>query len=296
MDRHLSPLSRRVFARASSLALLFGLTAAVSFLGIASRRAVGADGDLEIIESKGSFESQGKTIGIDRFEPKAPGKYPAVLIVHGATGLALGGPWFRDSALLLARRGYVAHVVHYFDLTDTKVANIPTMRKHFPVWMRALADGVSNARRQPNVDEDRVGLLGFSLGSYLSLSLAMYDYRVLAIVENFGGLPDVLIPDVKTLPPTLILHGDADLVVPVAEAKVLEELYQKKKIHHEICIYPGQGHGFVGETGVDAGRRMLAFFEVHLKAAQIGSTRRETAAVPDVNLFAEAMQKVGRAK
>ena len=70
----------------------------------------------------------GKAITVDRFEPKLPGRYPAVLVIHGAGGTTIGGPWFRESARMLARRGYVAHVVHYFDLTGTRVADMPTMR------------------------------------------------------------------------------------------------------------------------------------------------------------------------
>ena len=245
---------------------------------------------------KGSFESQGKTIAIERYEPKAPGRYPAVLVVHGAGGMTIGGPWFRESARMLARRGYVAHVVHYFDLTGTRVADLPAMRKHFPAWMKVLADGVANASRQPNVDPKRVGLLGFSLGSYLSLSLSVYDPRVLAVVEYFGGLPDELLMDVKSLPPVLILHGEVDPVVPVAQAKALETLCKDKKIPYEICLYPGQGHGFLGEPGRDASRRTLAFFDTHVKNAP-AITRAallvETAAVPNREVIAVSGEKAG---
>jgi carboxymethylenebutenolidase len=233
----------------------------------------------EVVESRGSFESQGKTIAIERFEPKGPGKYPAVLVVHGAGGMTIGGPLFREASRRLARQGYVAHVVHYFDLTGTRIADMSTMKEHFPAWMRVVADGITNVAKQPNVDGRRVGLLGFSLGSYLSLSLSVYDARVLAIVEYFGGLPEPLRKEVKSLPPTLILHGDADAVVPVAEAKALETLFKEKKVAHEVRIYPGQGHGFHGDPHEDALRRCLAFFDAHVKAAD-SSRPRATSAVP----------------
>jgi|GEM_PF-604815 carboxymethylenebutenolidase len=241
---------------------------------------------LDVVESKGSYESQGKTISIETYEPKAPGKYPAVLVIHGAGGMTIGGPLFRESARLLAKRGYVAHIVHYFDLTGTKIADLPTMKANFPAWMKAVADGVTNVSKQKNVDPDRVGLLGFSLGSYLSLSLSMYDPRVLAVVEYFGGLPDVLVKDVKTLPPTLILHGDADRIVPVSEAKALEKLFQEKKVPYEVCIYQGQGHGFLGEPGLDAIRRSLAFFDKHVKSARPAAPKRATSAVPSPETYA----------
>ncbi len=113
-------------------------------------------GESEILETRGSYESQGKSITIERFEPKTPGKYPAVLVVHGSGGMTIGGPWFRDSARHLAKNGYVAHVVHYFDLTGTKIADLSTMKTHFPAWMTVLADGLTRSfeatqcRRQPS--------------------------------------------------------------------------------------------------------------------------------------------------
>jgi carboxymethylenebutenolidase len=238
--------------------------------------APGSGSESEIVEAKGSYESQGKTIAIERFEPKGSGKYPAVLVLHGSGGMAIGGPWFRDSARALARRGYVAHVVHYFDLSGTKLADLPTMKEHFPGWIMAVADGVSNVVKQPNVDRERVGLLGFSLGGYLSLSAAVFDPRVSAVVEYFGGLPEPLVKEVKSLPPTLILHGDADPIVPVTEARALEKLFKEKNVPYELQIYAGQGHGFFGETGRDALKRALAFFDKHVKHAP-APTRHEVA-------------------
>lgn len=289
------PRRRGVPLRALSLALLLALGA--PFLAPSScRPAVAADAALEIVESRGSFESQGKTIAIERYEPKAPGRYPAVLVVHGAGGMTIGGPWFRESARMLARQGYVAHVVHYFDLTGTQIADLPAMKAHFAGWMKVLADGIANASRQPNVDPKRVGLLGFSLGSYLSLSLSMYDPRVSAVVEYFGGFPDILVKDVKTLPPVLILHGEVDPVVPVAQAKALEALCKDRKIPYEIQLYPGQGHGFLGEPGRDASRRTLAFFDTHVKNAPAALRVRETTAVPDRDVITVSGEKAGGGK
>lgn len=290
MDR--PPFGRRrlVSSRGAHRLSLLALSAAWTLLGTSGSPALGAEAtatvaaDQDVVEMKGSFESQGKTIAIERYEPKGPGKYPAVLVVHGAGGMTVGGPWFRDAARALARRGYVAHLVHYFDLTGTRLADPQAMKTHFAAWMRVLADGVTNASRQPNVDPGRVGLLGFSLGSYLSVSLSVYDPRVSAVVEYFGGLPDALAGQVKTLPPILILHGDADPVVPVAQGKALERICKENGAVHEVCIYPGQGHGFLGETGHDATRRTLAFFDAHLKHAPAHRTR-ETAAVPNLETF-----------
>ena len=222
----------------------------------------------EIVESKTSYESKDKTIAVERFEPKAPGKYPAVVVLHGAGGMRPEGfGWaFREYAKHLARQGYVTHVIHYFDRTGHEVVLDPkVMREHFAAWMETVADGVTHLSKQPNVDPKRIGLLGFSLGAYLSLSLATLDERVRAVVEYFGGLPEDLAKGLKRMPPTLILHGDADSIVPVKEARALERLFQEKQVPFEIKIYPGQGHGFIGKEGTDALTRATAFFDKHVK-------------------------------
>jgi carboxymethylenebutenolidase len=220
-----------------------------------------------VVESTGSFVSQGKTIGVEKFEPKEGGKHPAILILHGAGGMEIGGPEFREFARELARRGYVAQIVHYFDRTGTRRADGPAIGRSFSSWMLTIGDALTEVSKQSNVDPGRIGLLGFSLGSYLSLSVASQDRRVSAVVEYFGGLPDPFTWNLKRFPPTLILHGDADPVVPVAEARKLERLFREKNLPFEIRVYAGQGHRFTGEDDKDAYLRSLAFFDKHVRGA-----------------------------
>jgi carboxymethylenebutenolidase len=221
--------------------------------------------DAEIRETNGAFESQGKTITVEKFEPRSSGRHPTILILHGAGGMEIGGPEFREFARELARRGYVAHIVHYFDQTGDVRADAQAIGRSFSTWMITIGDALTAVAKQENVDPGRLGLLGFSLGSYLSLSVASHDRRVSAVVEYFGGLPELFTWNLKRFPPTLILHGDADDVVPVAEARKLEKLFGEKKFAFEIRVYPGQGHRFHGDDDKDAFRRSLRFFEKHLK-------------------------------
>ena len=64
--------------------------------------------------------------------------------------------------------------------------------------------------------------------------------------------------------PVLILHGENDAVVPVAEAYSLQRLLDEKGVPYEIKIYPGTGHGFENEVWGDAGLRTLQFLQKHL--------------------------------
>jgi dienelactone hydrolase len=172
---------------------------------------------------------------------------------------------FREAAQSLARLGYVVLLPHYFDKTGTQFANLDDDTKYFPYWMKTIADAIQFAGKQPNVDAGRIGLVGYSLGAYLSLSVASVDPDVKAVVEYFGGLPDFFAGHLKTMPPTLILHGEADHTVPVKEAFALESLFKKKSVPYEIKIYPEQGHGFAGPAATDAMQRTVAFLEKNLK-------------------------------
>ena len=139
------------------------------------------------------------------------------------------------------------------------------MKESFQPWMETVADTVGFAASRSDVDAAKIGVVGFSLGGYLSLSTATHDPRIKVIVDYFGGLPKELHARADKLPPTLILHGNADPIVSVNEARTLEGLLKTHKIAHEVKIYDGLGHGFSGETGQDAAKRALAFLDAHLK-------------------------------
>jgi carboxymethylenebutenolidase len=130
--------------------------------------------------------------------------------------------------------------------------------------MKTVWDSVSFVAREPNVDPERIGFLGFSLGAYLALASAAIDSRIKAVVEFFGGLPKEIKPFTRRLPPVLILHGELDETVPASEAYDLQKFLEKKNVPHEIKMYAGVGHGFSGEIWRDAGLRSLAFLKKHL--------------------------------
>lgn len=213
-------------------------------------------------QSQITFESGGKTIRLDCFVPNGNGRrHPAVISLYGSGG---GFAGMTEPARLLASQGFAVYILHYFDRTGTSFADKETIFRHFPIWVKTLWDAISHIEKQPHVDPDRIALLGFSLGAYLSLSDAAVDKRVRAVVEFFGGLPKEMKFFMRRLCPVLILHGDADTTVPVEEAYHLQKILEKKSIPYEIQIYPGAGHGFTGDVWRDAGMRSLAFLKKYL--------------------------------
>jgi dienelactone hydrolase len=207
--------------------------------------------------------SGGQSIAFDSFVPKAEGqRFPAVIGLHGSAG---GHASMADPADMLAAEGFPVYVLHYFDRTGTTgVADKQTAIRHFPAWGKTVWDAVSHVEERPEVDARHIGLLGFSLGAYLALSVAAVDPRVKAVVEFFGGFPKEMKFFMRRLCPTLILHGDADPTVPIEEAHHLQGLLEKKQVPYEMQIYAGAGHGFTGEVWQDARRRTLGFLQKYL--------------------------------
>jgi len=69
----------------------------------------------------------------------------------------------------------------------------------------------------------------------------------------------------KDDPPVLTLHGDQDRLVPVEQAKLLDEKMKAAGASHTLMIFEGQGHGFKGEHQQKAMDAMWDFFDQHLK-------------------------------
>jgi carboxymethylenebutenolidase len=245
-------LRLRLATIALSATMTFGLATAVE-LGT-------------ITESTETFKSRRKDVIVDVFAPSAPGKHPAAIVLHGRGGVSDSRrSGTHQAARELAQAGYVAFVPHYFgrNLPDPK--NGPKNARSHAIWTRTVLDTISFATRRDDVNPRQIGLVGFSHGSWLALSVAARDRRVSAVVEYYGGYPGWDEIDPARLPPVLILHGYADRVVPVNESDKLEAVLKEAGVPYEMHIYPGADHGFRGADREDALKRSLEFFATHVK-------------------------------
>ena len=76
-----------------ALGLLAGmLVAALAPGGMAADPPASAvESASEVAEVSETFPSHGKRVAVDRFAPKAQGRYPLVVVLHGAGGIGPGG-------------------------------------------------------------------------------------------------------------------------------------------------------------------------------------------------------------
>jgi phospholipase/carboxylesterase len=144
------------------------------------------------------------------------------------------------------------------------VAGMPNGFQWFPIpWIDGSSEeesmrGMDQAAADLNafldalmVDEDvlpeQVVLFGFSQGTMMALQVAPRREDAVAGVVAFSGRllnPEVLADEAVVRPPVLLVHGDADDVVPVQSlpqaAEALEQAGFKDVFAH---IMKGTGHG-----------------------------------------------------
>ena len=224
----------------------------------------------------GQFQSNGKPVEENHCVPTGSGPFPVVIMLHGAGPRGLGDNEMVDFCSKLAEHGYYTEFIEYYSQTEPAVVgDLAGMIRDFPTWMTEIDSGIAALKQNSAVNSKKIALMGYSLGAVLSLSYgATYPDEVQAIVEYYGSLPLLLRSSVSTMPPVLILHGEADKLVPVSEARDLDALLTKANRPHEIKIYPGAAHAF-NFPGLmiwynradadDAWNRSLNFLDTYLK-------------------------------
>ncbi len=198
------------------------------------------------------------------------------MLLHGAGGHL--DFWTSRFGPFLHEAGIALYAPHYFDRTGTGRADLATIADgvHVPQWLATVEQAVVVAAARPGVDPARIVLAGISLGGYLALAFAAQlsasadprrHHALCAVVEISGGLVEPYASQAtKNFPPTLILHGAQDTIVPASQAHALDAKLTALDVAHRTEILPGEGHWF---TPAALPRLLLAvsgFLETHLQA------------------------------
>jgi dipeptidyl aminopeptidase/acylaminoacyl peptidase len=136
-----------------------------------------------------------------------------------------GTPGARDKVLTASSR--VAAVVAFFPPTD----------------LRELV-----------VTRDKEGKL---VGKYKDFPALAFDP---AKAPACSPLDHVSVDD----PPTLLIHGDKDKLVPLEHSTRIQEAFKKTGVTSELIVIEGAAHGFMGADMARAIRETVGWFEKHL--------------------------------
>jgi dienelactone hydrolase len=227
-------------------------------------RLASSAGSNPVIVSKISLQSGGHRIRIDKYATTPMGKYPAILVLHGAGGTLLDGPEMRRVARQLAEAGNTVYLVHYFNRTGTIVALDAGMQKNFSAWLATVRDCIKFAQSDSK-NPSAVGVYGYSLGGFLALAAASDNPAVGAVVEHAGGIWNGEAGRIKHMPPVLVVHGEGDRRVPFQKyAQPLVAVLRERGATPKVRFFPGEGHVFTALAMSSVRDAAVEIFHQHL--------------------------------
>jgi acetyl esterase/lipase len=241
----------------------------------------------------------GRRPRLDLYRPRGgaipPGGRPAVVAIHGGGWRGGTKNTYGREAARLAARGYVVASVEYALSSPghpTWPDNLDDVREAVR-WLRRHA-------AEYGVDPGRIAAMGSSAGGHLAELLGTRalgdepEARVQAVVNLYGPSdlanlfrsPGAVLPlrlylgrDPKDAPesyraaspiahasagsaPTLIIHGEADMLVPVAQSRAMAERLRGAGVPARVIVVPRAGHAFgLTVLGRDLVPEIAAFLE-----------------------------------
>lgn len=217
----------------------------------------------------------------------------ALVLLHGGAWMS-GDKSDFDTAVVYFKEhlpGYAIFNVNYRLATIAGANKWPTQIND----VSSAVDFIKLRFDEFNIDKTKMVIGGASAGAHLALLHAYRnnsDQSIKAVIDLFGptdlsalyysnpqypalfniffgGSPTQFqqkyndaspyLSVTQQSPPTLIFHGSADPVVPIAQSDTLYNRLVNAGVLVERKTYPGEQHGWYGETQIDTYQRIVTF-------------------------------------
>jgi dienelactone hydrolase len=228
--------------------------------------AISGTARAEVKTQEIEYTQDGTTLqGFLAYDDAVKGKRPAVLVVHEWWG---HNAHARNAATKLAKAGYVGFALDMFG--KGKVTTHPEDAKAFvaeamkdPEVKKARFDAaLETLKKQPQVDAERIAVIGYCFGGGVALDMARAGEDLKALATFHGSLKPSGKPAEKgTFKPRAILvqTGGADPMVTKDQVNALEQEMKAAGVTVQVITYPGAKHGFTNPAADKAGVEGLAY-------------------------------------
>ena len=207
--------------------------------------------------------------------PDGEGPHPGVVVIHEAYGL---NDNIKDITRRFAEAGYVALAVDMFAGRNRAVCMARYMTGMLVGSVNRygiddLKAALTYLAKNPAVDAQRVGAIGFCMGGGFAIAWACTDSRLKAIAPFYGANPRPR-EAMSRVCPVVGSYPEKDFTAGAGRA--LEKALDRNGITRDIKIYPGAAHSFFNDAGrsydnaaaEDSWRRVLSFFGEQLSAPE----------------------------
>lgn len=215
-----------------------------------------------------------------------PGPWPGVIVVHDAFGMTDD---MQEQADWLAGAGYLALMPDLYN-GRSMVRCIKSTFAQLTAQQGPVFEQIESARRHLAGlagCTGTVGVIGYCMGGAFALLLAGRPGYSAASV-NYGPLPQNLDEVLAGACPIVASYGGRDTGLKGAPERLRPAL-QKADVIHDFLEYPNGRHAFINRIAVaspltvllkvagvgydhdsaaDAKRRILGFFDTHLRAGR----------------------------
>lgn len=114
--------------------------------------------------------------------------------------------------------------------------------------------------RLRGLDGSQLALVGFSQGTMMALHVGLRRAVPPACIVGYSGalaLPERLAGEISGKPPILMIHGDADDMLPVSRMHSAVQALGEAGLSVQWHVSPQLGHG-IDQTGLELGGRFIA--------------------------------------
>jgi carboxymethylenebutenolidase len=218
-----------------------------------------------------TFQSESRQLEGYLARPDGEGLFPGIVVIHEAYGLNEN---MKDITRRFADQGYVALAVDLFAGRNRAICMFRFMSNLLLNSLQSntitdLKASLTFLSEQPDVDNARLGAVGYCLGGSFAIAWACTDDRLKAIAPYYAVNPRPL-EAVARLCPVVGSYPDHDFTTK--QGQKLDNELEHYRVPHNIKIYSGAKHSFFNDTSrgynesaaQDSWERVLAFFGEHL--------------------------------
>jgi len=197
--------------------------------------------------------------GYIAYDANVEGKRPGVLVVHEWWGQ---NDYVRKRARMLAELGYTALALDMYG--EGRLASHPDdagkfsseLMKNFPVAKERFLAALDFLKKQPTVDPDRIGAIGFCFGGGVVLNMARQGVDLKGVASFHGSLA-VVKPDQPTpiKAAVRVYNGADDKFIPAEAIEALKKEMADQKVNFNFVNYPGAVHAFTNPEATEIGKK-----------------------------------------
>jgi len=209
----------------------------------------------EVTYSGGGVEMKGYLAwDADQDSPR-----PGIIVVHEWWG---NNEYAHRRARMLAELGYTALAIDMYgdgktaDHPDNAAAFMNEVLQNMDAMRARFEAGLELLKKQPTVDPDKTGAIGYCFGGGVVLHMARMGADLDVVASFHGSLGLAQAPGVEKMHTRVVAYnGEADKFIPAEQVAAFKAEMEKAGADYQLIQMPGVLHGFTNPKATENGEK-----------------------------------------